>query len=91
MKTDLDRIGVPVIKELPVGKIMYDHVTHIGVVFLANTTGESLNTDRAIQPSNVIKYLHGQGILTIPGGTIEYFSQKAMPIFVYILLFIFLV
>ena len=76
MKSDLNRIGVPVIQELAVGKIMYDHVTHIGVVFVANTTGESLNSDRAIQPTNVARYLHGQGILTVPGGKINNFHKS---------------
>lgn len=68
MKNDLDRIGVPVIKELPVGKIMYDHLTHIGMTFIVNTTGESLNSDRAVEPSNVVEYLNGRGMLTVPGG-----------------------
>lgn len=68
MKTDLNRIGVQVIKELPVGKIMYDHVTHIGPNFIVNTTGESLNAERALQGRSVIDYLKGKGILTVPGG-----------------------
>lgn len=68
MRRDLERIGVPLIHELPVGKIMYDHVTHIGLTFIVNTTGVSLNTDRTLQPQTVIDYLHGRGILTIPGG-----------------------
>jgi glucose dehydrogenase (acceptor) len=68
MRQDLNRIGVPVIQELPVGKIMYDHVTHIGPTFIVNTTGVSLNTERTLRPNNIIDYLHGRGILTIPGG-----------------------
>lgn len=67
-RSDLQRIGVPLIKELPVGKIMYDHLTHIGCTFIVNTTGESLNSDRAIQPQNVVEFAKGRGILTVPGG-----------------------
>lgn len=67
-KKDLSRIGVPLIKDLPVGKIMYDHWSHLGPTFITNTTGQSLNTERVLQPQAIIEYLHGRGTLTIPGG-----------------------
>jgi choline dehydrogenase-like flavoprotein len=67
-KSDLQRIKVPLIKELPVGKIMYDHLSHIGPTFIVNTTGESLNTERALNPDNLFEYIQGRGILTVPGG-----------------------
>jgi choline dehydrogenase-like flavoprotein len=67
-KSDLESIDVPLIKDLPVGKIMYDHLSLIGPTFIVNTTGESINSDRAVRPDNVIKYLHGRGLLTVPGG-----------------------
>ncbi|XP_050328007.1 glucose dehydrogenase [FAD, quinone]-like [Bactrocera neohumeralis] len=38
---NLNAIGIPVIQELPVGKRMYDHMSHIGPVFLTNTTGQT--------------------------------------------------
>ncbi|XP_067634952.1 glucose dehydrogenase [FAD, quinone]-like [Eurosta solidaginis] len=38
---NLKAIGVPVIQELPVGKLMYDHMSHVGPVFLTNTTGQT--------------------------------------------------
>lgn len=68
MKRDLSRLGIPLIKELPVGKIMYDHWSHFGPTFVVNTTGQSLNSERALTPETVGRYAHGGGILTIPGG-----------------------
>lgn len=65
---DLSRLGIPVIKELPVGRIMNDHVCHFGPVFRVNTTGESLNAERVLMPNLVLDYIRGQGPLTIPGG-----------------------
>ncbi|XP_016952047.1 glucose dehydrogenase [FAD, quinone] [Drosophila biarmipes] len=39
---NLKAIGVPLVKALPVGKRMYDHMCHFGPTFVTNTTGESL-------------------------------------------------
>lgn len=77
-KKDLSRIGVPLIKELPVGKLMYDHVSHLGPTFVVNTTGESLNTDRALNVNAALEYLGGRGILTVPGGVeaLGFFKTK---------------
>lgn len=68
MKKELSRLGIPIIKDLPVGKIMYDHPCHLGPTFVVNTTGESLNAERALAPANLIDYLQGRGPLTVPGG-----------------------
>lgn len=69
MKKDLSKFNIPVIKELPVGKIMYDHISHLGPTFIVNTTEESLNSDRASRPDGLFDYLlHHRGVLTIPGG-----------------------
>ncbi|XP_037935900.1 glucose dehydrogenase [FAD, quinone]-like [Teleopsis dalmanni] len=35
---NLNAIGVPIIKELPVGKLLYDHMCHFGPTFITNTT-----------------------------------------------------
>lgn len=67
-KRDLSRLGIPVIKDLPVGKLMYDHVSHLGPTFIVNTTGKSLNTDRVLTASVMADYLRGRGDMTIPGG-----------------------
>ena len=68
MKSELSRLGIPLVKDLPVGKVMYDHPCHLGPTFVVNTTGESLNAERAIAPNNILDYLHGRGPLTVPGG-----------------------
>jgi len=39
---NLKAIGVPLVKALPVGKKMYDHMCHFGPTFVTNTTGQSL-------------------------------------------------
>ena len=39
---NLNAIEVPVYKELPVGKTMYDHMCHAGPTFVTNTVGNSL-------------------------------------------------
>lgn len=67
-RKDLSRLGIPVIKDLPVGKVMYDHWSHLGPTFVTNTTGQSLNAERAVQPENIARFIQGEGPLTIPGG-----------------------
>jgi len=39
---NLKAIEVPVIKELPVGMQLYDHMCHFGPTFITNTTGETI-------------------------------------------------
>lgn len=65
---DLIKLGISVIKDLPVGKIMFDHVSHLGPTFIVNTTGESLNAKRALGLESILAYAHGKGATTIPGG-----------------------
>lgn len=50
---NLQAIGVPIIKKLPVGKLMYDHMCHFGPTFVTNTTGQTVFTSRLT--ANVIK------------------------------------
>ncbi|XP_065366105.1 glucose dehydrogenase [FAD, quinone] [Calliphora vicina] len=50
---NLQAIGVPIVKELPVGKLMYDHMCHFGPTFTTNTTGETIFTSGLT--ANVIK------------------------------------
>lgn len=67
-QSDLNRLGISVIKDLPVGKIMFDHVSHLGPTFIVNTTGESLNAERALSLESILGYVQGRGDITIPGG-----------------------
>ncbi|EDW51047.1 glucose dehydrogenase [FAD, quinone] [Drosophila sechellia] len=39
---NLKAIGIPLIKALPVGKRMFDHMCHFGPTFVTNTTGQTL-------------------------------------------------
>ncbi|XP_039498221.1 glucose dehydrogenase [FAD, quinone] [Drosophila santomea] len=53
---NLKAIGVPLIKALPVGKRMFDHMCHFGPTFVTNTTGQTTFTSR-VTPAEVISYL----------------------------------
>lgn len=62
---DLKRLEIPLIKNLPVGKLMYDHVAHLGLTFVLNTTGETASfTDLK---KDFIDLLNFNGRYTIPG------------------------
>lgn len=65
--SDLKMHGIPVLQDLPVGKMMSDHLCHYGVTFIMNTSGNSLKLDQLFTPKYVIDFLHGQGPLTVPG------------------------
>lgn len=65
---DLARINVPLIQNLPVGKQMFDHISHFGPTFIVNTSGVSLNTDRILTVEQIASYARGRGDLTVPGG-----------------------
>ncbi|XP_017130445.1 glucose dehydrogenase [FAD, quinone] [Drosophila elegans] len=56
---NLKAIGVPIIKPLPVGKRMYDHMCHFGPTFVTNTTGQTLFAARLGAPV-VKEYLLGR-------------------------------
>ncbi|XP_075155875.1 glucose dehydrogenase [FAD, quinone]-like [Haematobia irritans] len=40
-RDNLEAIRIPIVKELPVGKLMYDHMCHFGPTFTTNTTGQT--------------------------------------------------
>ena len=69
LKSDLDRIGVPLIQDLPVGKEMYDHISFIGLLIKTNLTNPK---NLRFTPANWIPmladYLNGKGFLTIANG-----------------------
>jgi choline dehydrogenase-like flavoprotein len=67
-RDDLARIGVPLIKDLPVGKIMYDHVAHLGPTFITNTTGEIPSLEPLIFARDAIDFATLNGRFTVPGG-----------------------
>ncbi|CAH2013120.1 unnamed protein product [Acanthoscelides obtectus] len=52
-KQHLQQVGIPVIKDLPVGRKMYDHATFVGLTFTAN---QSIVHDLAYYLSNPATY-----------------------------------
>lgn len=67
----LQSFGIPVIKDLPVGKTLYDHIAFPTPVFKLNTTNVSLNLNRVVTVPNLIKWLqYGEGLLSSIG-TVE--------------------
>lgn len=65
---DLKSINVSLIKELPVGKLMYDHVAHLGPTFIVNTTDQTLSFSPKSLTRDLSDFLLLNGRLTIPGG-----------------------
>uniref|UniRef100_A0A336M2J5 CSON009341 protein n=2 Tax=Culicoides sonorensis TaxID=179676 RepID=A0A336M2J5_CULSO len=66
---ELKRIGVPLLQDLPVGKVMYDHLCHFGPTFTVNTSGISVSSDRVLFPHNLKEYFTtGGSPLSIIGG-----------------------
>ncbi|KAJ2942832.1 hypothetical protein O0L34_g15020 [Tuta absoluta] len=64
----LESLGIPVIKSLPVGRKLYDHICFPGLIFTANTTGLSLTEERALSLQNVFDWLRdGDSPLSSPG------------------------
>lgn len=65
----LRQIDIPVIQDLPVGEIMFDHLCHVGPVFTVNTTEASLDTSRLLRPHNLVNYMdRRKGPATLIGG-----------------------
>jgi choline dehydrogenase-like flavoprotein len=68
-KSDLDRIGVPIIQELPVGKEMYDHISFPGLLFTTNLTNPNANLLNLKTILTIFsQYAFGQGFATIANG-----------------------
>ncbi|XP_055837827.1 glucose dehydrogenase [FAD, quinone]-like [Episyrphus balteatus] len=68
-KEVLSPIGIPQIKELPVGKRLFDHMSFVGPLFTVNTTKQTLFLNR-ITPVDLVKFKTGDGstILSSIGG-----------------------
>uniref|UniRef100_A0A1A9WC50 Glucose-methanol-choline oxidoreductase N-terminal domain-containing protein n=1 Tax=Glossina brevipalpis TaxID=37001 RepID=A0A1A9WC50_9MUSC len=58
-RDNLEVIGIPIIKELPVGKLLYDHMCHFGPTFVTNTTDQSMFT-ADINPNIFKEFLFGE-------------------------------
>ncbi|KAJ0173021.1 hypothetical protein K1T71_011197 [Dendrolimus kikuchii] len=67
-KEQLSRHGIPIVKDLPVGRVLYDHIAFPGLIFTLNTTGLSLSETRDANLKNFIQWLQfGDTVLATPG------------------------
>lgn len=68
-REDLEKIGVGVIHDSPVGKEMYDHISFPGLMFTTNLTNPGAPL---LEIRNLVKmmgnFLHGKGYATVPNG-----------------------
>jgi choline dehydrogenase-like flavoprotein len=67
-KEDLKKIGVPLVQELPVGKILSDHISHYGPMIILNSTGNTLSLPDLFTVQNFFEYAQNKGPLSSPGG-----------------------
>lgn len=68
-REDLEKFGIPVIQDLPVGRQYMDHTVSGGYIFTVNTTGENIDL-RDIEEKDVRLFGHqGRGKLTVPSIT----------------------
>ncbi|XP_068623663.1 glucose dehydrogenase [FAD, quinone]-like [Battus philenor] len=68
-KDHLNSVGIPVIKDLPVGKTLYDHICFPGLIFTLNETNVSFFETQSLKLSYLIDWIrNGDGYFTTPGG-----------------------
>lgn len=67
-KSELERLDIPLLKDLPVGQFFKEHLGIMGISFVTNTTGESLEINESIEIPQILKFLDGKGKLVLPGG-----------------------
>lgn len=60
---ELEAVGIKQIKDLPVGKRMYDHNVFIGLIYTTNTTNLALHLKR-IGALEALEFIEGKGPLT---------------------------
>jgi glucose dehydrogenase (acceptor) len=68
-KNDLQRINVPLIQDLPVGKIMYDHISFPGLLFRTNVTNPNqplLDIQNLL--GTFVNFFQARGFGTTPNG-----------------------
>ncbi|CAB3220578.1 unnamed protein product [Arctia plantaginis] len=68
-KKHLQKHGLRVIQNLPVGKTLYDHITFPGLIFPLNVTNIALNENRDGNVQNLIEWMQfGDNVVSSPGG-----------------------
>ncbi|KAL7036935.1 hypothetical protein ACKWTF_009005 [Chironomus riparius] len=66
-RQDLQRLRVPLIQELQVGKELRDHFAYYGITFVFNSTGNSVSILNSFSAQNLQAYTEGQGKISLPG------------------------
>lgn len=67
-KAHLANHSIPLIQDLQVGRKLYDHITFPGIVFTLNTTGVSINEEKASSFRNLLSWLqYGDTLICLPG------------------------
>ena len=74
-KQNLNKIGIPVLQDLPVGDNMHDHYAFAELMFVTNKT---TNYGIMTYLNNFFQFFNGRGLLTLPSGT-EAFSFIKVP------------
>ncbi|XP_059622157.1 glucose dehydrogenase [FAD, quinone]-like [Phlebotomus argentipes] len=64
----LKELDIPVIQDLPVGQIMYDHMSHGALTFVVNSTGFSPFTSQLRIDDFTDYFLHRTGKFSLIGG-----------------------
>ncbi|XP_049879233.1 glucose dehydrogenase [FAD, quinone]-like [Pectinophora gossypiella] len=68
-KAHLYSLGIPVLKDLPVGRTLYDHICFPGLIFKVNQTGISFTEERAVTLTTIADWLRdGDSLVSSPGG-----------------------
>ncbi|CAG9824318.1 unnamed protein product, partial [Phaedon cochleariae] len=68
-KDHLDSLGIPVLRDLPVGRQLYDHASYPGLVFTLNESIAIHQISSLLNPLTYTDYLfRGRGFLTTIGG-----------------------
>lgn len=64
----LTSLGVPVVKDLPVGRTLYDHICFPAAIFTLNTTDVGFSENRALNLQTMFDWLRdGDSALSSPG------------------------
>lgn len=68
-KADLQKLGVPLIQDSPVGKQMYDHISFAGLMFTTNLTNPVPDPLNPINWFSLVgDYLQGGGFMSVANG-----------------------
>lgn len=68
-KDHLSSLGIPVLKELQVGRKLYDHICFPGIIFELNETNISFSESKAFDLSTLAEWLRtGDNVVSSPGG-----------------------